>query len=180
MEQVSVNPTYENKLMYMKKKYKMHSEEIEVIVVKMPAKNEAELQKVRENSDGISEFAEKLGDRYEIRMKLDKTLWNYITEIGLVLPILDKIKFSELYLNLMKILGFVYFYFYMYSIISNIYIIIICIIDSLIECDLKRNMEVVNCDGNVPNGIIGLKRDANLQSLEFFHSYEDIKEVLFG
>jgi hypothetical protein len=51
-------------------------------------------------------FAEKLGDRFEIRMKLDKTLWNYLTEIELVLPILDKIKFSELYLNLMKILGY--------------------------------------------------------------------------
>jgi hypothetical protein len=41
-------------------------------------------------------------------------------------------------------------------------------------------MEIVNSDGNVVNGIIGLKRDVNLQSLEFFHSYEDIREVLFG
>jgi hypothetical protein len=74
-------------------------------------KNEAELQKVRENSEGISEFGEKFGDRYEIRMKLDKNLWNYLTEIELVLPLLDKIKFSELYLNLMKILGFIRHYF---------------------------------------------------------------------
>jgi Holliday junction resolvase len=107
MEQVSVNPTYKNKGMPLKKKFKMHTEEIEVIVVEMPAKNEAELQKVR--AEGISEFAEKFGDRYKIRMKLDKTLWNYITEIKLVLPILDKIKFSELYMNLMKVLGYIFY-----------------------------------------------------------------------
>jgi hypothetical protein len=95
MEQVLVNRTYENKGMPLKKKFKMH--------------NEAELQKVRKNTEGISEFEEKLGDRYEIRMKLDKTLWNYITEIKLVLPILDKIKFSELYVNLMKILGYFHY-----------------------------------------------------------------------
>jgi hypothetical protein len=41
-------------------------------------------------------------------------------------------------------------------------------------------MEIVNSDGNVLNGIIGMKRDVNLQSLEFFHSYEDIREVFFG
>jgi Holliday junction resolvase len=95
--------------MSLKEKIKMGDEEIEVIVVEMPAKNEAELEKVRENTEGISEFAEKLGNRYEIRMKLDKTLWNYITEIKLVLPILDKIKFSELYMNLMEILGYFFF-----------------------------------------------------------------------
>jgi hypothetical protein len=121
MEQVSVNPTYENKLMPLEKKLKMRTEEIELIVVEMPAKNEAELQKVRGNTEGISEFVEKFGDRYVIRMKLDKTLWNYITEIKLLLPILDKIKFTELYLNLMKVLGFIHLYFHIYSIILNNY-----------------------------------------------------------
>jgi Holliday junction resolvase len=109
MEQVLVNPTYENKGMSLKKKFKMHTEEIEVIVVEMPAKNEAELFEVRENTEGTWEFAEKFGDRYEIRMKLDKTLWNYLTEIKLVLPILDKIKYKELYLNLMEILGYFFY-----------------------------------------------------------------------
>jgi hypothetical protein len=109
MEQVLLNPTYENKGMPLKKKFKMRTEEIEVIVVEIPAKNEAELEKVRENTEGISEFAEKFGNRYEIRMKLDKTLWNYLTEIELVLPILDKIKFSELYLNLMRIFGYFFY-----------------------------------------------------------------------
>jgi hypothetical protein len=33
-------------------------------------------------------------------------------------------------------------------------------------------------EGNVVNGILGMKRDSNLQTLEFFHSYEDIREVL--
>jgi hypothetical protein len=75
----------------------------------MPAKNEAELQKILGNTEGISEFAEKFGNRYEIRMKLVKTLWNYITEIKLVLPILDKIKFSELYMNLKRILGYIFY-----------------------------------------------------------------------
>jgi hypothetical protein len=41
-------------------------------------------------------------------------------------------------------------------------------------------MEIVKSEGNVVNGTLGLKRDANLQSLEFFHSYEDVREVLFG
>jgi hypothetical protein len=70
--------------------------------------------------------------------------------------------------------------FLIYTIISNNYIILICLIDSLIEYDLKRNTEIEKCEGNVVNGTLGMKRDANLQSLEFFHSYEDIKEVLFG
>jgi hypothetical protein len=113
-------------------------------------------------------------------MKLDKTLWNYITEIELVLPILDKIKFEELYLNVMKVLGIYLLYFYIYTFISNNYIILICLIDSLIEYDLKRDAEIEKWEGNVVNGTLGLKRDANLQSLVFFHSYEDIKEVLFG
>jgi hypothetical protein len=89
----------------------MKDEETEVVEIEAPVKNEAELEKVRENTEGISEFTEKFGDRYEIRMKVDKYLWNYLTEIELVLPILDKIKFEELFLNLMNFLGFYLFYF---------------------------------------------------------------------
>jgi hypothetical protein len=96
-----------------KEKLKMSGEDIDAAVIVAPVKNEAEIEKILGNSEGISEFAEKLGDRYEIRMKLDKTLWNYITEIKLVLPILDKIKFEELYLNSMKVLGyFIYFFIF--------------------------------------------------------------------
>jgi hypothetical protein len=58
--------------------------------------------------------------------------------------------------------------------------ILICFIDSLIEYDLKRNAEIEKCEVNVVNGTLGMKRDANLQSLEFFHSYDDVGEVLFG
>jgi Holliday junction resolvase len=105
--------------MPLKKKFKMRTEEIEVIVVEIPVKNEAELQKIRENTERISEFAEKLGNRYEIRMKLDKTLWNYLTEIKLVLPILDRIKFSELFLNLMKVLGY-FFYIFIFILLFQI------------------------------------------------------------
>jgi ribosome-binding ATPase YchF (GTP1/OBG family) len=166
--------------MSLKKKLKMRTEENDVVVIVASVKNEAELQEIQENTEGISEFAEKLGDRYEIRMKLDKTLSDYLVEIELVLPILDKIKFKVLYLNLMKILGFIHIYFNIYTFISNNCIIVICLIDSLIEYDQKRNTEIVNSEGNVVNGIIGLKRDANLQTIEFFHSYEDVREVLIG
>jgi hypothetical protein len=158
----------------------MRTEEDNIVVIVAAVRDKTKLQKILGNTEVIWEFAEKLGDRYEIRLKLDKTLWNYLTEIEVVLPILDKIKFSELYMNLMKILGFIHLYFYIYSIISNNHIILICIIDSMVDYDLKRNAEIEKCDGNVVNGTLGLKRDANLQSLELFHSYEDVREVSFG
>jgi hypothetical protein len=41
-------------------------------------------------------------------------------------------------------------------------------------------MEIEKWEGNVLNGIIGIKRDANLQSIEFLHSYEDVREVFIG
>jgi hypothetical protein len=63
--------------------------------------------------------------------------------------------------------------------VTNNYIIFFCLIDFLIEYDLERNAEIEKWEGNVVNGTLGLKRDANLQSLEFFHSYEDIREVFF-
>jgi hypothetical protein len=50
----------------------------------------------------------------------------------------------------------------------------------LVEYDPKRNKEIEKCKANVVNGILGMKRDANLQSLVFFHSYESIREVYFG
>jgi Holliday junction resolvase len=103
--------------MSSKKKKKMHTEEIEVIVVEAPVKNEAELQKVRENTEEISEFAEKVGDRYEIRMKFDKILWYYLTEIELVLPILDKIIFKEFYMNLMEIFFYISIFILLFQII---------------------------------------------------------------
>jgi hypothetical protein len=77
----------------------------------------------------------------------------------------------------MKVLGFIHIYFYFYTINSNNYTILLYSIDSVIDYDFKRNTEVVKWEGNIVNGIIGMKRDTNLESLEFFHSYEDIKEV---
>jgi hypothetical protein len=65
----------------------------------------------------------------------------------------------------MKVLGFSLLY------------ILICLIDSVIDYDLKRNTEIVKCNGNIVNGILGMKRDANLQLLVFFHSYDDIRVV---
>jgi hypothetical protein len=70
----------------------------------------------------------------------------------------------------MFVFHFIFLYFYF----------LICIIDSLIDYDLKRNTEIVKWEGNVVNGPLGMKRDANLQSIEFFHSYDDVKAVLIG
>jgi hypothetical protein len=161
----------------LKKKVKINSEEDDVVVIVAPLKNKVELEKIEGNFKGISEFAEKLGGRYEIRMKLDKSLWNYLTEIDLVLPILDQIKYKELYLNLMKVLGYFFYISIFYTIISNNYIILIYFIDSLIEYDLKRNAEIVKCEANVMNGLVGAKRDVNLQLIVFFLSYDDIRAV---
>jgi hypothetical protein len=41
-------------------------------------------------------------------------------------------------------------------------------------------MEIEKWEGNVVNGTLGMKRDANLQSIEFFHSYDDAREVSIG
>jgi hypothetical protein len=53
--------------MSLKEKIKMSNKEIEVTVVEAPVRNEAELHKILGNTEGISEFTEKLGDRYEVR-----------------------------------------------------------------------------------------------------------------
>jgi hypothetical protein len=163
--------------MSLKKKVKIKGEEVDVVEIEAPIKCKAELQKNEGNLEGILEFTEKFGGRYEIRMKLDKTFSDFLTQVYIPLPFPTE---KELQLNLMKVLGFSHLHFYINTIISNNYSILFYLIDSLIEYDLKRNMEIVKLEGNIPNGIIGLKRDANLQSLVFFHSYEDMREVLFG
>jgi Holliday junction resolvase len=88
--------------MSLKKKVKINGEEVDVIVVEVRVKNKAELQKIEGNLKGISEFAEKLGGRYEIRMKLDKTFSNYLTQVNIPLPFPSE---KEFHLNLMKVLG---------------------------------------------------------------------------
>jgi Holliday junction resolvase len=95
----------------------MSNKKIKVVVIDVLPKNHAELQKIRGNIERISKFAEKLGGRYEIRIKLDKTLWYYLSQIELLLPILDKNKFQKLYTNLLKILG----YFFYISIFLYLY-----------------------------------------------------------
>jgi hypothetical protein len=89
--------------MTLKKKIKMSNEEIDVEVIDVIVKNEAELQKIRGNLEGISEFAEKFRGRYEIRMKIDKNLSNYLSQIDIPFPLPAE---KELHLNLMKVLGF--------------------------------------------------------------------------
>jgi hypothetical protein len=97
--------------MPLKRKVKFNGEEVDVVVIEAPVKNKAELQKIEGNLKGSSEFAEKLGGRYEIRMKLDKTLSIYLTQVNIPLPLPAE---KEFHLNLMKILGFYHLYFYIY------------------------------------------------------------------
>jgi Holliday junction resolvase len=92
--------------MSCKKKVKINGEEVDVVVVEAPVKNKAELQKIEENLKGISEFAEKLGGRYEIRMKIGKTFSNYLTEVNIPLPFPSE---KEFHLNLMKIISYFFF-----------------------------------------------------------------------
>jgi hypothetical protein len=152
----------------------MINEEIKNVVIDVVVKNGAELEKIHRNLEGISKFAEKLGGRYEIRMKFDKTLFRYLSKINIPLPLPVE---KEFHLNLMKVLGFSHLYFYIYTITSNKYIILIYLIDSLINYDLKRNTEIVKCGGNVVNGILGMKRDTNLQLVVFLLCYDDVREV---
>jgi Holliday junction resolvase len=95
--------------MSLKEKVKINGEEVDVVIIEAPVKNKEELQKIEGNLEGISEFAEKLGGRYEIRMKLDKTFSKYLTEVNNPLLIPAEKKFN---LNLMKVLGFCLVYFY--------------------------------------------------------------------
>jgi hypothetical protein len=45
--------------MSLKKKFRMRTKEIYVVLIVAPVKNEAELEKILGNTEGISEFAEK-------------------------------------------------------------------------------------------------------------------------
>jgi hypothetical protein len=89
--------------MSLKKKVKINGEEVDVVVIVAPVRNEVELQKIEGNLEGISEFAEMLGGRYELRMKLDNTFSIYLTEVNIPLPFPAQ---KEFHLNFMKILGY--------------------------------------------------------------------------
>jgi Holliday junction resolvase len=97
--------------MSLKKKVKINGEEVDVVVIEAPVKNKAELKKIKGNLKGISEFAEKLGGRYEIRMKLDKTFSNYLTQVNIPLPFPAE---KEFHSNLIKVVGYFLLNFYIY------------------------------------------------------------------
>jgi hypothetical protein len=102
----------------------------------------------------------------ESRIKVDDILFSYFSEIELLLPPPTQMKLCK---KLMEVRGFPLLYFYIYIMISTIYIKI-CLKDSYIDYEVKRNMEIVNWDVNVVNGILDLKRNANLKLVVFFHS----------
>jgi hypothetical protein len=181
--------------MSWKKKTKMSNKKVKVVVINRPAKVTAinqpakvlvginppllilsKLQKWQQNIEVISKFIEKTGNRHNVRTKLFEILFSYLSQIKLQLSVPAE---NKLHLKLMKVLGF-FLYFYVYSIISKNHETIICLIDSLIDYDLKKDTEIEKWEGNVVNGALGMKRDANLQSIEFLHSYEDVKAVLIG
>jgi hypothetical protein len=70
---------------------------------------------------------------------------------------------------------FIFLYLCCYFNYLNIYLL-----DSVNDYDVKRNTEIMKWNANVENGILGMRRDINLQLLQFFHSYDDIKEVLIN
>jgi hypothetical protein len=152
----------------------MSNEKIKVVVFKVPLKDLCELKKYFHNVEVVLMFVENLENRFNIRVKLEEILFNYLSEIELFLPLPAQIK---LFQKLMEVFGFSLLYFYIYIIISIIYTII-CLIDSVNDYDLKRNTEIMKCYANLENGILGMKRDVNLQLLEFFHSYDDVRAVL--
>jgi hypothetical protein len=115
--------------MSLKKKVKINAEEVDVVVIEAPVKSKAELLKIEGNLEGILEFAEKLGRRYEIRMKRDKTFSNYLTQVNI--PLLLPAE-KEFHLNLMKVLGY---FFYISIFIFQFFLF--CLIDSLFKYDLK-------------------------------------------
>jgi hypothetical protein len=121
----------------------------------------------------ISIFNGKYGSRYKIRNKLDEILWSHLSKIELLLPFLAK---KALQRKLKKVLGYSLLYYYIYNIVSTM-CIMICLIDSVINYESKRNTEIMNYDANLKNGSLDMKRDANLQLLAFFHSYDDIRAV---
>jgi hypothetical protein len=153
----------------------MDNEKIELMIINVPVKDFAKLNKIIENVEVISMFVKNHGSRYKIRNKVDDILSKYFSEIQLLLPFPAK---KRLHKKLMKVLSFFLLYFYIYIVITIINIII-CLLDSVNDYDSKRNTEIMKCDGKV-NGIIGMKRDANLQLLVFFHSYDDIRAVLIN
>jgi hypothetical protein len=124
-------------------------------------------------------FLEKSESRFKVRTKLSDILFSYLSKIKLLLPFPAE---KQLHLNLMKVLGFCFFiYLFLFLYYNfNYFYILIYLIDSVNDYDLRRNTEIVKLEGNVVNGIVGMKRDANLLLIEFFHTYGDIREVFTG
>jgi hypothetical protein len=59
-------------------------------------------KKIKINGEEISDFAKKVGARYEIRMKLDKSFSDYLTQVNIPLQFPAE---KEFHSNFMKILG---------------------------------------------------------------------------
>jgi hypothetical protein len=155
---------------------KITNKNIKVEVIKAPVKDLFEIKEIIQNIVVSLIFVEKSGNRFKTRIKLDEIVLSYLSEIKLLLPVLAK---KRLHLKLMNILSFYVPNLYIYIIIWIIDILI-CLLDSVIGYDFERNRKVGKWNGNVVNGILGMKRDANLQLVVFFHSYDDIIAVLIS
>jgi hypothetical protein len=82
---------------------KISDEKIKLIVLNVLLKDLTELKKIIQNIEVISIFAEKHGNRYKIRNKLDEILSTFLSEIELVFPLPAK---KKLHKKLMNIPGF--------------------------------------------------------------------------
>jgi hypothetical protein len=95
---------------------KMRIKMLKVAAINQRVKDLAELQKWLENTEVISKFVEKAGNRFNTRTKLDEILFNFLSQIKLQLPVLKE---KKLHLNLMKTLSFCLLYFFI-SIFASI------------------------------------------------------------
>jgi hypothetical protein len=151
----------------------MSNENIKLLIINIFVKNLTESPKYLQNHEVVSIFEEKYESRYKIRNKLYEIFWSYLPDTELRLPLPTQ---KKLHKNLMNVLGYS---FCIFIIISTIDMLIVKS-DSVIDYDSKRNTEIMKCDTNIENGILGMKRDANLQLVKFFYSYDDMRAVLIS
>jgi hypothetical protein len=108
--------------------------------------------------DVISKFSGKYEVRYNVRNKVNRLLFGYLSDIELLLPLSAKFSLER---KIKKVLGYFFVYFYVCLIVFIIIIILICWLDSVIDYDLKKNTEILKWDANVMNGTLVMKSTIN-------------------
>jgi hypothetical protein len=81
-----------------------------------PEKDSVSPVKYIPDDEVVLVFVEKFGSRFITRIKIDKILLNYLTQVNITLPFPPE---KEFHLNLMKILGY-FFYTSLFILIFEI------------------------------------------------------------